>query len=68
MDEYYYYAVCIFLISAFSIGTTVLETRSVCLADDGDRTSMTDFQADYASVERDIPVRVRRPCSPERIL
>lgn len=30
MDEYYYYAVCIFLISVFSIGTTVLETRSVC--------------------------------------
>lgn len=31
MDEYYYYAVCIFLISVFSIGTTVLETRSVRL-------------------------------------
>ncbi|CAG8392173.1 unnamed protein product [Penicillium salamii] len=29
MDEYYYYAVCIFLISFFSIGTTVLETKSV---------------------------------------
>ncbi|KAJ5169122.1 cation-transporting ATPase [Penicillium canariense] len=28
IDEYYYYAVCIFLISVFSIGTTVLETRS----------------------------------------
>ncbi|KAJ5081402.1 hypothetical protein NUU61_009666 [Penicillium alfredii] len=28
MDQYYYYAVCIFLISVFSIGTTVLETRS----------------------------------------
>ncbi|KAJ5953419.1 hypothetical protein N7454_000315 [Penicillium verhagenii] len=28
MDEYYYYAVCIFLISAFSIATTVLETKS----------------------------------------
>ncbi|KAJ5179631.1 hypothetical protein N7492_002841 [Penicillium capsulatum] len=28
MDEYYYYAICIFLISAFSIATTVLETRS----------------------------------------
>ncbi|KAJ5095152.1 cation-transporting ATPase [Penicillium argentinense] len=28
MDEYYYYAVCIFLISVFSIATTVLETRS----------------------------------------
>lgn len=30
VDEYYYYAVCIFLISVFSIATTVLETRSVC--------------------------------------
>ncbi|KAJ5126238.1 hypothetical protein N7476_009436 [Penicillium atrosanguineum] len=28
MDEYYYYAVCIFLISAFSIAATVLETKS----------------------------------------
>ncbi|KAJ5584088.1 uncharacterized protein N7459_003888 [Penicillium hispanicum] len=28
MDEYYYYAICIFLISVFSIATTVLETRS----------------------------------------
>ncbi|KAJ5263741.1 hypothetical protein N7478_011346 [Penicillium angulare] len=28
MDEYYYYAVCIFLISLFSIATTVLETKS----------------------------------------
>lgn len=29
LDEYYYYAVCIFLISVFSIGTTVIETKSV---------------------------------------
>ncbi|KAE8348877.1 hypothetical protein BDV28DRAFT_164004 [Aspergillus coremiiformis] len=28
LDEYYYYAVCIFLISMFSIGTTVIETKS----------------------------------------
>ncbi|KAJ5736601.1 uncharacterized protein N7483_001726 [Penicillium malachiteum] len=28
MDEYYYYAVCIFLISVFSIATTVFETKS----------------------------------------
>ncbi|KAJ5661616.1 uncharacterized protein N7477_009232 [Penicillium maclennaniae] len=28
MDEYYYYAICIFLISAFSIAATVLETKS----------------------------------------
>ncbi|KAJ5502001.1 ATPase P-type K/Mg/Cd/Cu/Zn/Na/Ca/Na/H-transporter [Penicillium fimorum] len=28
LDEYYYYAVCIFLISFFSIATTVLETKS----------------------------------------
>lgn len=30
LDEYYYYAVCIFLISFFSIGATVAETKSVC--------------------------------------
>ncbi|KKA21856.1 Calcium-transporting ATPase [Rasamsonia emersonii CBS 393.64] len=28
LDEYYYYAVCIFVISVFSIGATVMETRS----------------------------------------
>ncbi|BDD61946.1 hypothetical protein MAP00_006957 [Monascus purpureus] len=28
LDEYYYYAVCIFLISVFSIGATLIETRS----------------------------------------
>ncbi|KAL9065242.1 MAG: hypothetical protein Q9161_008364 [Pseudevernia consocians] len=29
LDEYYYYAVCIFLISVVSIATTLIETRSV---------------------------------------
>ena len=29
LDEYYYYAVCIFLISIVSITTTLLETKSV---------------------------------------
>ncbi|KAI5293988.1 hypothetical protein KEM52_004903 [Ascosphaera acerosa] len=28
LDEYYYYAACIFIISVFSIGATVIETRS----------------------------------------
>ncbi|KAI5300506.1 hypothetical protein KEM56_002389, partial [Ascosphaera pollenicola] len=28
LDQYYYYATCIFVISVFSIGATVLETRS----------------------------------------
>ncbi|KAL4890393.1 hypothetical protein BDV59DRAFT_184390 [Aspergillus ambiguus] len=28
MDEYYYYAACIFIISVFSIGTTVIETKA----------------------------------------
>ena len=31
LDKYYYYAVCIFTISAASITTTVMETRSVRL-------------------------------------
>ena len=29
LDEYYYYAVCIFIISMVSITTTLIETRSV---------------------------------------
>lgn len=29
LDEYYYYAVCIFLISVVSITTTLIETKSV---------------------------------------
>lgn len=29
MDQYYYYAACIFIISVVSIGTTVLETKAV---------------------------------------
>ncbi|KAE8132187.1 hypothetical protein BDV38DRAFT_261945 [Aspergillus pseudotamarii] len=28
LDEYYYYAICIFLISVFSIGATIIETKS----------------------------------------
>ncbi|KAJ9203835.1 hypothetical protein DTO164E3_2189 [Paecilomyces variotii] len=28
LDEYYYYAACIFIVSIFSIGATILETRS----------------------------------------
>lgn len=29
LDEYYYYAICIFLISVVSITTTLLDTRAV---------------------------------------
>ena len=29
LDEYYYYAVCIFIISVVSITTTLVETKSV---------------------------------------
>ena len=29
MDDYYYYAFCIFIISAFSIVSTLLETKQV---------------------------------------
>lgn len=28
LDEYYYYAICIFIISVFSIGATIIETKS----------------------------------------
>ncbi|KAK5233806.1 hypothetical protein LTR47_004924 [Exophiala xenobiotica] len=34
MDEYYYYAAAIFLISLFSISSTVIETRSVPITDE----------------------------------
>jgi hypothetical protein len=35
MDEYYYYAVAIFLMSFGSIATTLVETRSVSLQKPG---------------------------------
>ncbi len=31
LDDYYYYATCIFLISVFSITTTIIETKAVCV-------------------------------------
>lgn len=33
MDQYYYYAIAIFLMSVGSIVTTLIETKSVCLTD-----------------------------------
>jgi hypothetical protein len=69
MDEYYYYAVCIFLISVFSIGTTVLETRSVCFyAYPVLYLYRLTWCLDYASPERDLLVRLRCACSQEWIL
>lgn len=68
MDEYYYYAVCIFLISVFSIGTTVLETRSVCSRPDQHWYPGTNWRVDHASPTRDLAVRVRRPCAQKWIL
>ena len=29
LDSYYYYATCIFIISVFSIATTIVETKTV---------------------------------------
>lgn len=68
MDEYYYYAVCIFLISVFSIGTTVLETRSVRPKLDQHPHPETDSRVDHASVTRNLTVRVRCSCPQEWIL
>lgn len=31
LDDYYYYAFCILLISAISITTTLIETEKVCI-------------------------------------
>lgn len=59
MDEYYYYAVCIFLISVFSIATTVLETRSVCFYAYPEIELQRLIQyTDDASPERDFPLRL----------
>lgn len=59
IDEYYYYAVCIFLISVFSIGTTVLETRSVCFHfGPGVGSPQLTRYTDLAPPERDFPVRL----------
>lgn len=52
LDEYYYYAVCIFLISVFSICATILETQTVCggrhLTSD---TLIAELNADDEKVE-----------------
>jgi hypothetical protein len=50
MDEYYYYAAAIFLISVFSITTTVVETRSVSCSNMV-RAAGTDNSADDAPPE-----------------
>lgn len=53
IDEYYYYAVCIFLISFFSIATTVLETKSVRYIQNLNGIK-THAAADDDSTQRDI--------------
>lgn len=67
MDEYYYYAVCIFLISVFSIATTVLETKSVSCRLYLTLTMMLIF-SDHAALARDITLRMRCSCIEKWIL
>lgn len=67
MDEYYYYAAAIFLISVFSITTTVVDTRSVCSCGRGQSTKANTF-ADNASSKGDFSLRLRRPRPPQRLL
>ena len=58
VDEYYYYAACIFLISVFSITTTLIETRSVSRAIYFPSRNFVDIFVDDETVERDIEVRM----------
>jgi hypothetical protein len=62
MDEYYYYAAAIFLISVFSITTTVIETRSVCTFGLSLSKSADHFP-DNAPFARNLSLRLRRACS-----
>lgn len=53
MDDYYYYAFCIFIISAFSIISTLIETKEV----DRDKKfycTCTHFCLDYEKNERHV--------------
>ena len=67
MDEYYYYAAAIFLISVFSITSTVIETRSVCVLNSLTMTTAYG-SADNATLEGNLPFRVRCPCAPQWLL
>jgi hypothetical protein len=54
VDEYYYYAACIFLISVFSITTTLIETRSVSQKLETYLGASVDYFIDYEAVEGNI--------------
>jgi hypothetical protein len=56
-DEYYYYAAAIFLISVFSITTTVVETRSVRVTRLHSSSQKAD-PLDYGTTERNLTLRV----------
>jgi len=58
MDEYYYYAVAIFLMSFGSIATTLVETRSVSLPKPVVDGMGKLIYPDDEKASRDIPIYV----------
>ena len=67
LDEYYYYAICIFLISVVSITTTLIETRSVYMLAIF-LGGFADRLADYAASPRNFTFRMRGTSLAEWIL
>jgi hypothetical protein len=55
LDEYYYYATAILIISVFSITTTIIETRSVSLLR-GIALEMLILDPDHGKIARDFPL------------
>jgi hypothetical protein len=67
LDEYYYYAAAIFLISVFSITTTVVETRSVGASERSTPLLLMEF-ADDAPLKGNFTFRLRRSRPSQRLL
>lgn len=66
MDDYYYYAFCIFVISAFSIISTLIETKEVILIFYVCILPMYDsnFVIDYEKNEKHVIFRMLRASIP----
>ncbi|WEW56295.1 hypothetical protein PRK78_001738 [Emydomyces testavorans] len=71
MDQYYYYAACIFLISVFSIAATTIETKSLPTTNDALASLDLDTPSIQPSVARHFLfcgtriIRARRPQDPD---
>ena len=66
LDQYYYYAACILLISVVSIATTLVETRTVSALS---RECLQDAESpDNEAITRGFPFRMRCQGVAERLL